>query len=154
MDVAVSVTIALAFGEDGGVPPLPLPSPGALVGRADDLAELARVVGLTSGVPESTAVLLAGDAGVGKTRLLAELSAEATHAGWRVLRGNCLDLGDSTLPYLPFTEIFGRLSNDEPDLCDVLLSDAPGLARLMPVRRRLGGAGDPGADRVERTELF
>ncbi len=154
MDLAVGVTIALAFGEDGGVPPLSLPSSGALVGRADDLAELTRVVGLASGSPASTAVLLAGDAGVGKTRILAELSGEAARAGWRVLRGNCLDLGESTLPYLPFTEIFGRLSNDEPELCDVLITDAPGLARLMPVRRRLGGAGDLGADRVERTELF
>lgn len=148
------MTEAAFVYEDGGVPPLSLPSSGALVGRADDLATLARVVGLSSGAPESTAVLLAGDAGVGKTRLLAELTAEATRAGWRVLRGNCLDLGDSTLPYLPFTEMFGRLSADEPALGELLLADGPGLARLMPVRRRLGGAGDPGTDRVERAELF
>ncbi len=148
------MTIACSVDEDGGVPPLSIPSSGALVGRADDLADLTQAVGLSSGTPASTAVLLAGDAGVGKSRLLAELSAEATRIGWRVLRGNCLDLGDSTLPYLPFTEMFGRLAIEEPALSELLLADEPGLARLMPIRRRLGGAGDLGIDRVERSELF
>ena len=156
MEPAVRVSVATGVGpvhDDGGVPPLSLPSSGALVGRADDLAALSAAVGLQAGVPASTAVLLSGDAGVGKTRLLVELVDDATRAGWRVLRGNCLDLGDSTLPYLPFTEMFGRLATVEPAVAELLLTDGPGLARLMPAHRRLGGTGDS-ADRVERTELF
>jgi len=149
-----SATTVVPLRDDGWVPPISVPSSGALVGRADDLAALAVAVGVPSGLPSSTAVLLAGDAGVGKTRLLAELVARALERGWRVLRGNCLDLGDSTLPYLPFTEMFGRLAVDEPPLADLLLSDGLGLARLMPGRRRLGAAGDPSVDRVERAELF
>jgi DNA-binding CsgD family transcriptional regulator/tetratricopeptide (TPR) repeat protein len=149
--VTVTAEVA-AVHDDGPVPPLSVPSSGALVGRADDLAALAAVVGLPTGAPSATAVLLAGDAGVGKTRLLAELVADAEVAGWRVLRGNCLDLGDSTLPYLPFTEMFGRLAADDPAIAESLLADGPGLSLLMPVRRRLGSDG--ASERLERAELF
>ncbi|MGH3630627.1 MAG: ATP-binding protein, partial [Sciscionella sp.] len=51
-----------------------------------------------------TAVLLSGDAGVGKSRLIQELSAHATTARALVLVGRCVDLGESGLPYLPFVE--------------------------------------------------
>ena len=65
-----------------------------LVGRADELARLlAHVERAEAG--RSTAVLLAGDAGVGKTRLLDELTARATGRGVRVLIGHCVDLGDT-----------------------------------------------------------
>ena len=59
------------------VPPLSLPPAGPLVGRSDDLDALTGAVGLTQGRPAATAVLLSGDAGVGKTRLLGELTALA-----------------------------------------------------------------------------
>jgi DNA-binding CsgD family transcriptional regulator/tetratricopeptide (TPR) repeat protein len=138
--------------DNGRVPPLSLPPQGLLVGRADDLAALAGAVGLPTGTPTSTAVLLSGDAGVGKTRLLGELITGAELAGWQVLRGSCLDLGESALPYLPFTEMFGRLAGDDPSRAEQLVADSPGLERLMPLRRRLGAAGD--AERMERAQLF
>jgi hypothetical protein len=46
-------------------------------------------------------VLLAGDAGVGKTRLLVELADRARERGVQVLIGGCLELGDVGLPYVP-----------------------------------------------------
>ena len=54
-------------------------------------------------------MLLAGDAGVGKTRLLTELRDVALGEGWLVLAGHCLDLADGPLPYLPFSEILVRI---------------------------------------------
>src|SRR5690606_14957900 len=39
-------------------------------------------------------VLLAGDAGVGKTRLLTELRDHAVERGWQVAAGHCVDFGD------------------------------------------------------------
>jgi len=47
-------------------------------------------------------VLIGGEAGVGKTRLLAEFQAGVVPAGVRVLEGGCVDLGDAARPYDPF----------------------------------------------------
>src|SRR4029079_15452505 len=47
-------------------------------------------------------VLVGGEAGVGKTRLLAEFQAGAASAAARVLAGGCVDLGDAARPYAPF----------------------------------------------------
>ncbi|GAA1341478.1 helix-turn-helix transcriptional regulator [Saccharothrix algeriensis] len=72
------------------------------------------------------AVLLAGDAGVGKTRLVDELAASAPDA--LVLTGRCLDVGETGLPYLPFTEVLGQVR--EAGLLDVRAR--PALGRLLP----------------------
>jgi DNA-binding CsgD family transcriptional regulator/tetratricopeptide (TPR) repeat protein len=146
-----------------------------LVGRADELDKLSELVGLVRpSVGHKTdptgAVLLAGDAGVGKTRLLAELRDKAMAAGWRVIIGHCLDFGDTALPYLPFSEAFGRLAVESPALASSLVTTTPGIARLMPQRRMLSGtdsveappgsdldvdSGAPmGAGAMDRSELF
>src|SRR4051794_30597437 len=66
-----------------------------LVGRDAELEHLCSRLGISASgdaVPdERSAVLLAGDAGVGKTRLLTELRDRALAAGWLVLAGHCLD---------------------------------------------------------------
>ena len=76
-----------------------------LVGRDAELTELASLLGVRAvpadAQPGAPAVLLAGDAGVGKTRLLRELRDLAVAEGWQVRAGHCLDFGDSALPYLP-----------------------------------------------------
>jgi len=85
-----------------------------ILGRDRELAALADLIGLGGSEPRSRSVLLAGDAGVGKTRLLRELVTRARDSGWRTLVGHCLDFGDSALPYLPFSEVFGRLALEAP----------------------------------------
>ncbi len=110
-----------------------------LVGRRDELTTLAGLLGIrpVDGLDPVRAVLLAGDAGVGKTRLLTELRDLAFTEGWQVVAGHSLDFGDSALPYLPFSEVIGRLATDAPALVDVIAERHPALGRLRPGRRLL-----------------
>lgn len=48
-----------------------------------------------------SAVLITADAGVGKSRLIAELEIRARAAGGLVLVGECVPIGDGELPYAP-----------------------------------------------------
>ncbi|MFD9389990.1 AAA family ATPase [Streptomyces sp. NPDC060000] len=82
------------------------------IGREEELARLSGMLERARG-GEARAVLIAGDAGVGKTRFLGEVAARAARSGMTVLTGHCVDLGDVGLPYLPFTEILGLLAADE-----------------------------------------
>lgn len=132
-----------------GMPPEVALSP--LVGRAGTLRSISDAVGL-GGDPGGTA-LVGGDAGVGKSRLLAELSGRAVRAGWRILVGHCLDFGDSALPYLPFSEAFGRLAADAPDLARTLVERSPVIERLLPTRRTLSGP-DSRAKPTDRAAMF
>jgi DNA-binding CsgD family transcriptional regulator/tetratricopeptide (TPR) repeat protein len=71
------------------------------VGRSEELLRLQAVLdGAVSGMVGT--VLVGGEAGVGKTRLLAEFRARAEAAGLRFLEGGCVDLGDGARPYDPF----------------------------------------------------
>lgn len=99
-----------------------------MVGRAAELALLLASVDRAVAGRAST-VLLSGDAGVGKTRLLDELTARAAERGVRVLTGHCVDLGDVGLPYLPFVDLFRPVAAD-PRLA-AASSATPVLAPLL-----------------------
>lgn len=105
-----------------------------LLGRRDELVELADRVGLGTD-PRPTPVVLGGDAGMGKTRLLTELGDRARREGWQVLVGHCLDFGDSALPLLPFTEVLGRLDDEARERLAPVVRHHPDLARLLPSGR-------------------
>ena len=74
-----------------------------LVGRVAELAVLdAAFERVLAGRP--SAVLIGGEAGVGKSRLVSEFAARARAAGAaRVLYGYCLELSADGLPFAPFT---------------------------------------------------
>jgi DNA-binding CsgD family transcriptional regulator len=72
-------------------------------------------------------VLVSGDAGVGKTRLVTDLAATAEREGALVLTGRCVGSG-AGLPYLPFADVLAQLRGDHPDA----LHSRPALARLLP----------------------
>ncbi|RBM16396.1 LuxR family transcriptional regulator [Prauserella sp. PE36] len=110
-----------------------------LVGRADELARLRGAVARAER-SEASAVLVAGDAGVGKTRLLAELSADAHDRGALVLTGRCLDVREGGLPYLPFAEALAPLATTDDDVIAAAVRARPALARLLPLV-----AGEPEA---------
>jgi DNA-binding NarL/FixJ family response regulator len=119
------------------------------VGRAAELRRLGDVLAGARG-GTAAAALISGDAGVGKTRLVGELSRSAGQAGVLVAFGHCVDIGAGGLPYLPFAEAIGSLNE----------TAGPIVARVAeerPMLRRLTGAG-PGAigteDGLERLPLF
>ncbi|MEV0483772.1 AAA family ATPase [Streptomyces sp. NPDC050508] len=116
-----------------------------LIGRDEELTRLAGVLERARG-GTAGAVLIAGDAGVGKTRVLDEVAARAAGAGMTVLTGHCVDLGDVGLPYLPFTEILGVLADDE--------RFAGALAAHPAVDRLLGAGTDAARDAGGRLRLF
>ncbi len=135
-----------------------------LVGRDELLAELASFAAVDD--PEgSGSVLIGGDAGVGKTRLLLALRDRAVAAGRLVVVGHSLDFGDSALPFLPFSEILGRLQDELPAVVDTVAQTYPAIMRLLPRQRvrvapvpeEAGEGVDhaPGADeRSSRSDLF
>jgi DNA-binding CsgD family transcriptional regulator/tetratricopeptide (TPR) repeat protein len=104
-----------------------------VVGRDAELAALgAALDSAVSGVP--AVVLVGGEAGVGKTRLVEEASARAREAGARVLTGSCIELGGAGLPLGPLSDALRALAQvTPPDELDAFLGPARGeLARLLP----------------------
>src|SRR4029077_1912966 len=71
-----------------------------LVGRSEELAILdAALERARAGGPST--LLIGGEAGIGKTRLLTEFTAGAAASGARLLAGGCLDLGAPGPPLAP-----------------------------------------------------
>jgi len=97
-----------------------------------------------------SAVLLGGEAGAGKSRLVSEFGTVAAAAGARVLTGGCLQLGTDGLPYAPFTAVLR-------DLVHELGADA--VAAMLPGRTTLGLArllpelGEPDLAQASRAEV-
>ncbi|MGH2862051.1 MAG: ATP-binding protein, partial [Solirubrobacteraceae bacterium] len=100
------------------------------VGRQSQLAELDLAYReALEGTPRL--LLIAGDSGVGKTRLLSE--ARSSFDGGRVLFGQCLEQGELELPYAPLLGALRPLVRDQDPVIDEL---SPGsrahLATLLP----------------------
>ncbi|WP_308164107.1 helix-turn-helix transcriptional regulator [Nonomuraea sediminis] len=119
------------------------------VGRSGELAALGRALAQARSGSTST-VLIGGEAGVGKTRLINEFTDRAGDA--RVLVGGCLELGTDGLPFAPFTAVLRTLVRDLGR--DAIAAMVPGgttrgLARLLPE------FGEPDRDGAEaRARLF
>ncbi|MCF2526577.1 helix-turn-helix transcriptional regulator [Yinghuangia soli] len=88
------------------------------VGRTGEIARIDEAL-QRARAGDPRALLVAGEAGVGKTRLLEEATEHAADVGMNVLVGHCVDLGDGGLPYFPFTEILRAVEAD-PALSGVL----------------------------------
>ncbi len=105
-----------------------------LVGRTDELAALrSALAAVRDGSPAS--VLIGGEAGVGKSRLLSEFTATEQAGGTRVLTGGCLELGPDGLPFAPFTAVLRDLVRElgTDGLAGLLAGGTiRELARLLP----------------------
>jgi len=99
--------------------------------------------------------LLAGEPGVGKTRLAAELARSVYEEGATVLAGRCdEDLG---VPYQPFVESLRHFVDHASGLSERLGRYAGELARLVPeLGQRVPGLPDPlrSDPEMERYRLF
>jgi DNA-binding CsgD family transcriptional regulator/tetratricopeptide (TPR) repeat protein len=81
-----------------------------LVGRGRELGELERALGATRAGTGAT-VLVAGEAGIGKTRLVSEVGSRARDAGFDVLLGRSIDLVGTELPYQPLVDALRPLGD-------------------------------------------
>jgi class 3 adenylate cyclase/tetratricopeptide (TPR) repeat protein len=82
--------------------------------------------------------LVAGEPGVGKSRLIAEIGEEAQARGMQVLTGHCVEMSGAP-PYLPYVEIIEQAisSPRSPLALRRALGDvAPEIARIAPALRR------------------
>ena len=125
-----------------------------LVGRDEQMAALdAAFASARQGGP--SAVLLGGEAGVGKSRLVGEFGRTAAAAGARVLIGGCLELGTDGLPFAPFTAVLRDLVHEKG--ADAVAAMLPGrttrgLARLLPELGEPDTGGDPAEARARLFE--
>jgi DNA-binding winged helix-turn-helix (wHTH) protein/tetratricopeptide (TPR) repeat protein len=114
------------------------------VGRREELAFLeARSAAARAG--HGACVVVSGEAGIGKTRLLEEHAERARSQGLRVLWGRFLE-GEGAPPHAAFAEALGEYarSTDLETLRSVLGVHAPVLAKLVPaVRERLAALPEP-----------
>jgi DNA-binding SARP family transcriptional activator len=119
---------------DGAAEPdaggLGAPVPWPLVGRAAELRAL-RAAWLAAGRHGRVAAI-AGQAGIGKTRLITELRAQAAQAGATVLAARCHD-GETGLPFVLAADLLRTALVIRPDLPDVLPAQTAAMAgRLVP----------------------
>jgi DNA-binding SARP family transcriptional activator/tetratricopeptide (TPR) repeat protein len=126
---------------------------GPLVGRRAEMAQL-EVWWLEEG---ERVMLLAGDPGIGKTRLLAETAVRAAADGAIVLAGRAPE--ETLVPYQPFLEALGHyvFHATADELRVVAREYGSELSRLIPeLRRRLPDLPppDPGDPETDRYRLF
>ena len=124
-----------------------------LVGRAEQLAELDAALAPARRNGPSV-ILVGGEAGVGKSRLVKEFTARAQGAGTRVLTGGCVELGTDGLPFAPFTAVLRELVRElgADGVAGLLPSGVTrDFARLLP---EFGTATAETGDIVARARLF
>jgi DNA-binding CsgD family transcriptional regulator/tetratricopeptide (TPR) repeat protein len=142
--------------------PIPLPPLLTLVGSIPMVGRVGPWRALQDAWTKATSgarqvILMPGDAGAGKTRLVTEFARHVHHDGAAVLYGTCSE--EQTVPYQPFAEAVDHVvaSLDPVTVSRYFGTGAAELARLVP-RRAAGlglpvpvGRGDPDA---ERARLF
>jgi tetratricopeptide (TPR) repeat protein len=95
-----------------------------------------------------------GEAGVGKTRLVAELTARCGTDGTRVLSGGCVPVGEGALPYAPIVEALRALLGDvgANAVRELVGPSWPELARLLPALGAPDRSGQP--EQAAQSRLF
>ena len=82
---------------------------------------------------QSRFVLVAGEAGVGKSRLVAELRAAASVRGLTVVQGRCFE-EDRTFPYAPVLDLLRHFCTGRAtaELAHLFAPVAPELTQWLP----------------------
>src|SRR4051812_49654937 len=122
------------------------------VGRTAELGELRGALSEAVGGRPALA-FVAGESGVGKTRLLAELERAARADGVRVIGGDCVELGEGELPYAPIVGALRPLARAaDPAFARLSPPARAALARILP---GLGRAAErPDDEATAQARLF
>jgi DNA-binding CsgD family transcriptional regulator/tetratricopeptide (TPR) repeat protein len=129
-----------------------------LAGRAAEAAQLwAAFERAQAGSPAT--VVVAGEAGVGKTRLVTELIGQVRAQRALALAGGCLNVGEGVVAYAPLVEVLRSLGGavDPAELERVLGGARAELARLVPelgAPEEAGVQAAPGAGALVPGRLF
>lgn len=128
----------------GALPTIPL------VSRQEELRRLmAGIDGALEG--RGRLMLLAGEPGVGKTRLAQEVTTALHQRGFTVAAGRCYE-PESAVPYYPFLDVLAEMTRLAPQ---ELRAEIPGrwpyLLRLLPELQPVGMGLPPASSRPIRT---
>ncbi len=129
--------------------PLADPTRGPMVGRSRELKELRERFAVASrGDPQ--VVVIGGEAGIGKSRLVAEF-ADSLNGNARLVVGHCLELGPDAPPLAPFAAIVRSLAAaiGPQHLAELA---GPGISELAGLAPELGMGGAD--DSLGRGRLF
>ncbi len=122
------------------------------VGRTTELEELkSAVTEAVTGRP--SLAFVAGESGVGKTRLLSELERAARADGVRVIGGDCVELGEGELPYAPIVSALRPLARaGDPAFSSLSPAARSALAQILPGLGR--GDGEADDEATAQARLF
>ncbi len=127
------------------------------IGRKRELGALSDAL-VRGRAGDAVVVLVGGDAGIGKTRLVAEAAGVARESGSLVLEGGCVSLGSGEgLPFGPIVEALRRLpeliaagrAGSITDIADLRSTETSDLGRLMP---ELGTGSMPESGMFDRPD--
>lgn len=124
----------------------------AMFGREGELAVLVAARDRVERERRSDVVLVAGEAGVGKSRLVSEFGKTVTKAGGMVLVGRCVEFGGQVSPLAPLRQVVQALVDGlDAEALELVVGPARGaLSVLVP---DLGGTAPDGSSGVNVAEL-
>jgi DNA-binding CsgD family transcriptional regulator len=127
------------------------------VGRSAELSQLAEALSKVQ-LGSGRCILVSGEAGIGKSRLIAETRAKAAGRGFTTLAGRCFEQ-DRSYPYAPLIDLLRPFLAQGPlsDQLEALGPLAAELARLLPELAGYLSISQPAPPReseVEKRRLF
>jgi DNA-binding CsgD family transcriptional regulator len=127
----------------------------AVIGRNAQLTVLTRAFeGVARG--QGQTLLLSGEAGIGKSRLVSEAKGIALRCGWRIVEGHCFET-DRVLPYAPLLDLLRTqlASLSSADIEALFGPEARDLIKVLPeLGRKLSGiTTEPSFDPAQERRL-
>ena len=134
------------------VRPLALRLDVPLVGRDEELRQLAAACAVATHEQVTTLVTVIGEAGIGKTRLVYEVERRLGHE-MTVLTGQCLSYGEG-ITFWPLREVIRQAcgGHDSPDEIKALLDGEPDAGEIAARLSLALGPGNQG--RLDAAEIF
>ena len=135
-----------------GLRPLAVRIDAPLVGRGEEIRRLEAAYDRATSERVTTTVIVTGEAGLGKTRLVQEFAGRLGGDG-QVLTGRCLHYGDG-ITFWPLREVVRQAGggDDSPERIKDLLADEADAAAVAEQLHRALGRGSQG--RTAASEIF